>query len=64
MKFILYNFIIVFFSLCALEGVCSYLLNHPKKIPNLLLTSFKSYYKNYDRLTIQVIPACASYNSN
>lgn len=63
LKFYLFNILVVVLALGISEYTINYLLNHAKKIPTSLRPAFKAYYNQYDRNAIQVIPACARYDS-
>jgi hypothetical protein len=61
--FILYNLTIVFVFLAISEGLISYLLHHPSKIPSGMVKVFRSYYDEHLRSTIQMEPECAIYDN-
>ncbi|MTI37894.1 hypothetical protein E1140_00180, partial [Fulvivirga lutimaris] len=63
-KFILYNLIVVLILLCFSELLIKHLLNNPAKIPKSFVTSFRNFYRENDRSTIQVVPECGKYDSN
>src|ERR1700730_2889693 len=48
--------------LCSLEAGCTYLLNHPKKIPAIFFSAFKAYYDDFDCRIIQYLPAFTRYD--
>jgi lysophospholipase L1-like esterase len=57
------NLLTAFFLAGLIEGLFGYWLNHPEKIPSFLLEPFRKYYEYNDREIIQVIDACAKYDS-
>ena len=61
-KFIIFNLIIAALLLGILELLVLHLLNNPSKIPNSFVTSFRDYYRENDRSTIQVVPECGKYD--
>jgi hypothetical protein len=48
--------------ICGTEGMCTYLLDHPKNIPSRLFSLFKIYYDDFDCRIIQYNPNCSRYN--
>ncbi len=48
----------------AAEGVCSYWLNHPSKIPGALFPYYKIYYDNYDSRVFQYEPSIVKHSDS
>jgi hypothetical protein len=56
------SFAIFFVLIGAAEGMCTYLLDHPEKIPLSVYPFFKRYYDDFDCRIIQYDPRFSRYN--
>ena len=57
------TWIILLVLVAALEGLFSYWMKHPAKIPASLFPSFKEYYIHHYRNIVQVEKTCSEYDS-
>jgi len=62
-RFFLWQLLGYVLLVLLMEWGCSYLLNHPRSIPNALFPSFKFYYDHFECRIIQYEPAHTRYDT-